>query len=201
MAMAVEVIVDTKAFHRLEIELKKIPKEMPGAMASALNRTLDYTATQISRIVSEEYVISKKDVKSTLKKKKASKSSLDAYITSKGRTLTLYHHFKVNPRYRGKKKYQIKVQVKRTGGKQPLSGDPKPFLPKAGAPKSKQQVFQRVGPERKPLVVLRSLSVPQMISNEGNLEKIQKLANDKLEERLAHEIKWRLEKAAAKGRV
>lgn len=193
--MSVNVIIDTKQVHRKAIELQKIPGQIPKATAQAMNRTIDHIYTQTSKEVRKDYAIKDKDVKSTLKKIKATPGRLGGAVISKGRTLTLYHHFRVSPTNPSKgKRYQVKVTVKK-GKPEILSSTPKPFIATANNAK---QVMRRVGAARKPVVVLRSLSVPQMVSNEQVMSNIQESAQKMLEKRMNHEISRRLEKAGAK---
>lgn len=194
--MAVELIVDIKSVNRVMVDLRNLPKEMPKAVMQAVNRTVDHVYTHTSREVRKEYAIKDKDVKSTLKKVKASPGKIEAGVISKGRTLTIYHHFRVSPKKPTPgKRYRVKVVIKK-GKMETIDTDPKPFIATAN---NATQVFKRTGPKRKPLVVLRSLSVPQMISNEQTYSRIQKLAGDMLEKRIEHEINRRLNKIGKGG--
>jgi hypothetical protein len=194
--MPVELIVDTKSFNSAIIKLKDVPKQIPKATAQALNRTVDFTFTQTSREVRKEYAVKDRDVKSTLKKNKATPSNLNAYVSSTGRTLTLYNHFNVSPKTpKTKRKYKVKVQIKK-GSKVAINSTPKPFIASA---KNSTQVFRRVGSARTPVVVLRSLSVPQMVSNKETFNRIQTKASEMLEKRIEHEINRRLEKLGGKS--
>lgn len=193
--MAVNLVVDTKAINRVAIDLREVPKEMPKAVMQAVNRTVDHVYTHTSREVRKEYAISDKDVKSTLKKVKASSRNAKAGVIATGRTLTLYNHFRVTPKQpKPGGRYKVKVAIKK-GKSQELKTNPKPFI--ASANRS-TQVFKREGPERTPVVVLRSLSVPQMIAHKDSFteagKRIQTLADKKLAERIEHEVNRRMEK-------
>lgn len=188
--MAVEIIVDAKSVQRAVIELKSFPAEMPKAIAPALNRTVDHMATLTSREVRKEYAIKSKDIMDTITKKKASPSNLSAGITSHGRTLTLYNHFRVSPKSPTGKKYKVKVAIKK-GKMQTIATEPKPFIASAN---NSTQVFKRTGKARTPIVVLRSLSVPQMVSNEATYARIQTQAAEMLEKRIDHEINRKIDK-------
>lgn len=189
-----DIFIDTKELKKITIELNKLPKQIPQATASALNRTLDFTATRIKKEVTAEYSVKSSDVSKTLKKKRASRSNLYAYIQSKGHTLSLAR-FPHSPRKYSKRAKVVMVQVKKSGGYKIVDTQPKAFVQAMG---KATNIWKRQGPGRYPVTILRTLSVPQMISNNETREKIQDAAAKKLQERVNHEIKWRLDKAASK---
>ncbi|TZE81998.1 phage tail protein [Calorimonas adulescens] len=191
------IIVDTKQLDRLTIELKGFEKEVGEAAYHALNRTIDHVITQVGRIVPKEYAIKANDVKESFKGgiKRPSKNDLTASITSKGHTLSLAHfpHSPQMPPASGRK-YKVKATIKR-GSRKLINTEPKPFIAPTGAKspdKVQYNVFRRLGKERLPITVIRTLSVPQMITNEKVAEQIQKAAQEKLDERLEHEITYRM---------
>lgn len=191
----INITVDTGELKRLIIGTKNFEKEVVGAIASALNRTVDFVNTRLGRIVTGIYAIKGADVKKTIRKYKAKKGQLSAALQSKGRPLSLTHfphkpETTVISRSLGVRhpKAQVKVKVKK-GSMQPMRVDPKAFLQKANG---STNIFKRVGDERKPIVVLKTLSIPQMITNETVGVDIQKLAQDKMNERLTHEVDFRL---------
>ncbi|HHW03409.1 MAG TPA: hypothetical protein GXX35_11495 [Thermoanaerobacterales bacterium] len=189
-----DLYIDTKELKQITIELNKLPKQIPQATAAALNRTLDFTATRIKKEVTAEYSVKSSDVSKTLKKKRASRSNLYAYIESKGHTLSLAR-FPHSPRKYSKRAKAVKVKVKKSGGYKTVNTQPKAFVQTMN---NATNIWKREGPGRHPVTMLRTLSIPQMISNEGTMKKIQDAAAKKLQERVNHEIKWRLDKAASK---
>lgn len=196
------IFVDTKQLNKIGIELKGFEKQMPGAVSSALNRTISHINTKVGKIVSTEYVVNQKDVKDALKRKKlAKKGELSASLMYVGSTLSLAH-FQFTPKApQGKKKYKVKVKIKRQEGKKVVSTDPRAFIATTGAlteEKTQYNVFRRIGDKRLPITVIRTLSIPQMIGN-GKVEvEVQEIANKKLNERIEHEINWRLDKIKKK---
>ena len=192
------IVVDTKQIDRLTIELKGFEKEVGESTYHALNRTIDQVITQVGRIVTKEYAIKTKDVKDSFNKgiKRPSKKNLNASLTSRGHTLSLAHfpHApKIPPQSR--RKYQVKVTIKRSTGRQTLKINPKAFIASTGAidsSKTLYNIFRREGEKRLPITVIRTLSIPQMITNEEVSEQIQTFAQEKLEERLEHEIEYRM---------
>jgi len=181
--------VDVRSLNRIVSGLSNFQKEMPGAISSSLNRTVDFMNTRVGKLVSGEYEISAKDVKKTIKKIKSSKGSLKAGIRSTGGTLT-FSHFKFTPKSPGKKG-KVKVRVKKKEGYKEINTAQKVFVQNITGV---TQLVTRAGSARLPIHILRSLSVPQMIGNEnvGNIVQVE--ASRKLEERVQHEIEYRLNK-------
>lgn len=199
------IFVDTKQLNKIAIELKSLEKEVPGAVASALNRTVDHINTNIARMVTQEYAIKVGDVKKTIKKNKASRGELSASLVSKGHTLS-FAHFPYTPKKLSRKK--VKVTIKRSSGKVSSKAG---FVAPTGAEsedKIQYNVFKRLGKFkiadkgshegewREMIAPIRTLSVPQMIGNVNIKAQIQEEAQKKLNERIEHEIAWRLDNAA-----
>ena len=78
---------------------------------------------------------------------------------------------------------QIRVEAQR--------GKPK-VLPRGF--KHKGQIFTRVGPGRYPIVHLKEISVPEMLSEDGRHELVEQVISETLSERLEHETKRLMEK-------
>lgn len=187
------IVIDTKQLDRLTIELKGFEKEVGEAAYHALNRTIDFVITQVGRIVPKEYAIKAQEVKDSFKGgiKRPSKGDLTASIISSGHTLSLAH-FPHSPQMPSvtKRSYKVKATIKR-GSRQTIRTEPKAFIASTGAKsadKVQYNIFRRLGEERLPITVVRTLSVPQMISNEKVSSEIQKTAQEKFGERLEHEI-------------
>lgn len=187
-----KLFIDTKQIDRLTFELKEFPEEVAIATYHALRRTMDQVVTQTGRIVTKSYSIKARDVKDSFKGgiKKPTKSDLSASLTSRGHTLSLVH-FSHTPKVQGNKKYKVKVTIKRDKGRQTVNTNPLPFIASTGAKSSEKiqyNFFRREGSSRLPIKVIRTLSVPQMISNAKVADQIQKAAAEKLNERHEHEI-------------
>jgi hypothetical protein len=187
-----DIFVDTKQLERLTFELKGFEEKVGKAAYHALNRTLDQVVTQVGRIVPKSYSIKAKEVKDSFKRgiKRPSKEDLTASITSYGSTLSLAH-FPHSPQAPSKRKYRVKVSIKKDKGRTAVNTSPLPFIASTGAKsadKTQFNVFRREGKSRLPITVVRTLSIPQMITNENVAEQIQKFATEKLNERLEHEI-------------
>lgn len=187
--MSSNAFIDGRDLKKVADQLKLVPKEIPGATASAINRTLDYTATQVKKEVTKVYAIKQGEVAATITKKKASKSDLNAYIQSKGRTIKL-SKFPFNPKSSSKRGRKVKVKVKKQEGYKTLNTSPSAFVQNIGG----INIWKRKGKKRFPVKVLSSLSVPQMVSSKEIMPIIEKKSAEKLQERVEHEIEWRLNK-------
>lgn len=186
--MSSKIIIDTSQLNRVVKGLEGFEKQMPGAAMAAVNRTLDHVNTKLGRIVIQEYNIKLGDIKKTITKNKANRGNLRAFIKSQGRPLT-FSHFRISQS--GKKVKKVKVKVKKTAGLKQVNTDPKAFVQTLGGNK---QVLKRKGVARFPVEVLRTLSIPQMIDSLNVSNQIQQEANNKLSERIDHEIQYRLKK-------
>lgn len=197
--MAKDVFIDTKTIETLAIELKGFEKEVGEATYHALNRTLDQVITQVGRIVPKIYAIKAKEVKDSFKGgiKRPTKSNLEASVASRGHTLSLAH-FPLTPSDPKLAKMleirygtPLKVKIKKSSGNKKIKTNPKCFLASTGtksADKIQYNVFKRSGKSRLPIAPVRTLSIPQMITNENIGDQVQDFATEKLNERLQHEI-------------
>lgn len=186
--MANNTFINDKEIKQIAIKLRGFPKQVPGATASALNRTLDYTATLTKKEVTNMYSIKQKEVNATLKKKRASKSSLNAHILSRGKTIAL-SKFPHNPKQYRPRNKKVKVKVKKQEGYKVIKTSPSAFVQTMNGG---THIWMRKGKERTPVKLLNTLSVPQMISNDEVINTIQSKSGEKLQERINHEIEWRL---------
>lgn len=186
-----EIEVDTKALKRVAVELFDVSKkDVPKAVVSALNRTIQMVGTDMKREAVKNYEIKAGDVQKTLKLKKATAGEMQAAAQSTGRPLGLFH-FKVKPRKATTNKQKsIKVKIKKTEGYKDIKTNPKSFIANHNA----LNVFRRVGKKRLPIKRLVTLSIPQMISSPVALKNIQHNAEVNLEKRINHEIEYRLSK-------
>lgn len=195
MGVSSGMYINRKNMHTLSISLQGLNNHTPKIMQRALNRTLDFTYTATIREVRDIYAIKRTDVAKTMIKHKASRSGLLAYIRSRGRLIAL-GNFPHNPSVYKPGNKIIKVKVKKSEGFKAIDaqdGTPKPFVQSIYSYESLQSgIYQRKDSRKFPVVSLRSISVPQMIGNEGVLNVIEKSASEKLQERINHELEWEL---------
>lgn len=193
------ISIDAEPLLKVAQELYKFPKEILPAMASAVNRTLDSTVTQVKKEAANEYTVKQKDIAKAIKKTRATKASLSAVAVASGGQVALYkfRHTPTSPPPKQRYKQPVKAQVKKSGGKQVvISEGNKAFVQWCnGFP----MIFARKkGAKRLPIKKLFSLSVPQMIADKndskGSLKRIQDRAQEMLEKRVNAEIEYRLKK-------
>lgn len=178
--MSVTVNVDQRMLEEVRSKLGDMSKKAPNAISSALNRAVTNVASNVSKEVRKEYVIKASDIKSTLTKTRATRTSLQAIVKSRGELVPL-DRFKVSPRtVQPKRKKPIKVAVKKDGLKETLGA----FV----ADISGIKVFKRTSKKRLPIDRLFGPSVPQMIGNEEIRKKINREGQDTFNNRLEHEI-------------
>lgn len=78
------ISIDAKEIEKAKILLENYPQQVKAAAASAINRTSAMVKTEVSKTIRKNYLISAKDIKSTLSIKRASRSKLTGMISSIG---------------------------------------------------------------------------------------------------------------------
>ncbi|MBN1071152.1 hypothetical protein DVV81_08210 [Clostridium botulinum] len=186
--MAINLKIDDSELKKAVSKLNNVPKEIPKATASAINRTLTFTRKRVNQEVRKTYNIKSAEVTKTLEIHKANASNLTASIISKGNRLTLGRFGRNTGNWTNGK--PVKVKVKKSGVKT-VNTSPKSFVT---ALTGNSHIVKRVSNKSYPIKVLHTLSVPQMISNQNISEKVQGEAGQKLQERINHEVEYRLSK-------
>ncbi len=186
--MANVIKIDDRELKKAVEKLSQFPKQMPKATSSAINRTITFANKRLKQEVRKEYSIKNEDIQKTIEIKKANPSMLSASIKSSDRRLTLQRFSKNLGVW--KKGKLIKVKVKKSGAKK-LNTTPKAF---ALTLNGNIHVAKREGKKQYPIKVLRTLSIPQMISNKKIAQIVQQETQEKLKERIEHEVNYRLSK-------
>ena len=193
MAGAMNVVID--GYEDVVNQISSMRRDS----AKVINRTIgDFRSRGpgwISKEVVKEYNIKKKDINETKKgvksvgKVRVGGVSMDNLeIHYKGKLLTPTH-FSMNPTSRpvDGRPYIVTAQIKKGEGRKALSR--KAFLAKSGKEGTAQIPFQRVGTARYPINPIKTVSVPQMITNETVAENIHKRINEELGKRLEHNLR------------
>lgn len=198
--MSIIIDFDTKkVINKAMKDLAKIPAEMPRVISRSINRAMDVGRTAISRDIRSRYAISHSDIKNVIDGVKkgttrATSKSLNSRMVIDGRPLTIYHHFNVTPRepkYGGRK---FKIRATIIKGRRMVVK--KAFIMNLrGTP----QVIIRQPKGKYPFKVVRTLGLPQMVSNKEVFKKIQVKMEDALAKRLDHEVDYALKKAGFRG--
>jgi hypothetical protein len=172
--------IDRNMLSDVQNRLGTMSNKAPQVISSALNRALTTVASNISKETRQDYNIKAADIKATLTKTKASRTSMNAIVKSKGNLIPL-DRFKVSPKkVSPKRKASIKIGVKKNGMKT-LSGA---FVADINGLK----VFRREGRKRLPIDRLFGPSVPQMLKSEDVRRRINEEGKDMFYRRLDHDI-------------
>lgn len=182
------IYCDTSDLSKLLKKVEDIlsPQSTHAAMASALNRTLTFVGAETKRQVQAEYAVTKSISKSVkMKKAKANHLVAEAMYTGKPIPLFVFKHSAPQNRYRS----PVTVTIKKSNGAQTHTGsNPAMFKSYSG----KKVSIRAAG--QKNIKTAYTLSIPQMVSSDDVYDVIAKKAEEKLYERLEHELKWRMSK-------
>lgn len=180
----------------VDFDWEKARKELEQISSKAqvaVNRTIgDFKKRApgwISQEIVKEYNIKKSDIDTQSKKSagsiKGNGAGLDTLqISYSGRVLTPIH-FSMTPKVRpdGKKKYRVRMKVKRSQRKKVLGNGV--FL----APTGNAWIpFHRTSDKRLPIEAVKTVSIPQMITNQNVERTIKERMNTELWKRLEHHI-------------
>ncbi len=201
--------IDTSEIDKLYKTLNYLPKELPAAIASSLNKTLTSTNSQLQKQISKKYNIEKKNLSGSKKYKseksnnlitikKANYKNMSAYIIVRGPVLTL-SRFLVSPKspvsFKGKTMRQIKkirrptVNVVRDKIAT-ITKKHNAFVAKNG---EHLAIFERT--DNGSISMLRTTSVAQMASDKDIAEEVSKHSETMLSKKIQQEIKYRIIKA------
>lgn len=189
--MAKEIICDTSDLERLIKGLEGILEDgtIRQCVAGALNDTLPHIAAQTKREVQAEYLITK-SIDKTLEKKKAKTSDLtaEARYTDKPLPLFVFKHSAPTSGNRSP------VKIARIAGKSKTVGYSSEG---EGVFKTKnyrhKKIMVRAAGQRN-IRTAYSVSIPQMVANDGVYEAIAKDAEPFIYRRLEYRINKRLDK-------
>lgn len=188
--------IDTSKLKKLMNEFNGFEDQVGEATVRTLNSTIKSTLNRACVLVSKEYSVDKDDVKKTFYNgiKFPTSSNLNASLTSKGHRLS-FAHFPFSPEtdIRAKKgesifKSAVFVEIKLKKG--PILSK-KGFVASTGAKSADKvqfNVFRRLGKERFPIAPIRTLSIPQMITNEKINDKIGQWVAKSFEKKIDTEM-------------
>ncbi len=173
--------INSEAIERAETLLAGIPKGAERAFSNAINRAVTYSKTKALKEVRKVYTVKQSDLneKSATKVQKASTGNLAGYVSFSGYKLPLYK-FQVTPKEPRKGK-KVKATVMKGGGTTFDSA----FIADLG---HGMGVFERITSRRYPTEQIMGLSTGQMVQNEVIIEQLEKEAEEKVNERVMHEI-------------
>lgn len=191
---AMNVVIEN--YRELVNDINNIEKQSKKAVQRTISDFKSRGPGWVSQEIVKEYNIKKKDINEAKKSvskggnriKIAGTSVDNLSILYQGRLLTPTH-FGMKPASRPAKNraYAVTAQIKKSGGRKSLGRSV--FLAPSGSVGTKQIPFQRKGNARLPIDVIKTVSVPQMVTNQKVSEQIQKRINTELGKRLDHHLK------------
>lgn len=176
----IEITSDT--IERVETLLAGVPKGAERAFSNAINRGLSHTKTQAFKQVKAVYAVKQSALNgaTVTRLQKANTGTLEGYISFSGVKLPLYQ-FNVSPKAR-KKSQHVKAGL--------LKGSWTVFEDAFIAQMNSGHIgiFEREGSARLPISQFMGLSGAQMVGNDEIVEKVTQSAQEKINERVKHEI-------------
>lgn len=182
--------------------LKNAKGKAPSALSNAINRAAQNVKSNMAKLAAARYLVKQKDVKPTITQTKSSKDTLSAEVVSHAQSKIDLYKFKTNPSKPKPKSPPdfYKSQVLKDSGLKELSGSQdrsKAFVAQMAS--GHVGVFERQLDARRsspragrktdqPIVELMGLSIPSMIGQKDNVEKIRQEGEKTLKDRLDHEI-------------
>lgn len=154
------ITIDVKGLQEGLVKIDALSGETKRATSKAINTAIPKIRNAIVDKTTQDYFISKANVKKTIDVKRANPSGLSAFIRSKGRPVALTK-FRVTPKRPPKRKGRtVKAQVMRNGGGGTI---PNAFI--ARMENGHIGVMYRKGPERYPIGQFHGPAVPSMLKN------------------------------------
>ncbi len=206
--MSNAIYANTEQLDKIAGLLQGYPKEAVRTMNSVLGRVADTVRVEAARQIPKVFGAPKNEIRSALDSKQrkvitimgaSGEGSVSVAVLGRSLTLTRFQHSPSSPEAKNgkkRKKYKAKIKIYRDKGLIPLrpilgvDGKNKPvFLMPNGA--GKYLFARRTGiakGSKGEVKVLRSLSIPQMITNERVGPVIVEKVNHTIFTRLEHEL-------------
>lgn len=154
------VTIDVKGLREGLVKIDALSGETKRATSKAINTAIPKIRNTIVDKTTQDYFISKANVKKTIDVKRANPSGLSAFIRSKGGPVALTN-FRVTPKRPPKRKGRtVKAQVMRNGGGGTI---PNAFIARMGS--GHIGAMYRKGADRYPIGQFHGPAVPSMLKN------------------------------------
>lgn len=154
------VTIDVKGLREGLVKIDALSGETKRATSKAINTAIPKIRNTIVDKTTQDYFISKANVKKTIDVKRANPSVLSAFIRSKGGPVALTK-FRVTPKRPPKRKGRtVKAQVMRNGGGGTI---PNAFIARMGS--GHIGAMYRKGADRYPIGQFHGPAVPSMLKN------------------------------------
>ena len=174
--------ITSETIERVETLLAGVPKGAERAFSNAINRGLSHTKTQAFKQVKAVYAVKQSALNEATKTRvqRASSGNLAGYVSFSGVKIPLYK-FSVSPKEPGKKQ-KVRAGVMKGGGA--VFEDAFIARMKSGH----TGIFERITSKRFPIEEKMGLSAAQMVQRETIIDQLTQEAQEKVDERLKHEI-------------
>lgn len=154
------ITIDVKGLQEGLVKIDALSGETKRATSKAINTAIPKIRNAIVDKTTQDYFISKANVKKTIDVRKANPSGLSAFIRSKGGPVALTK-FRVTPKRPPKRKGRtVKAQVMRNGGGGTI---PNAFIARMGS--GHIGAMYRKGADRYPIGQFHGPAVPSMLKN------------------------------------
>lgn len=154
------VTIDVKGLQEGLVKIDALSGETKRATSKAINTAIPKIRNAIVNKTTQDYFISKANVKKTIDVRKAKPSGLSAFIRSKGGPIALTK-FRVTPRRPPKRRGRtVKAQVMRNGGGGTI---PNAFIARMGS--GHIGAMYRKGADRYPIGQFHGPAIPSMLKN------------------------------------
>ena len=154
------VTIDVKGLREGLVKIDALSGETKRATSKAINTAIPKIRNTIVDKTTQDYFISKANVKKTIDVKRATPSGLSAFIRSNGGPVALTK-FRVTPKRPPKRKGRtVKAQVMRNGGGGTI---PNAFIARMGS--GHIGAMYRKGADRYPIGQFHGPAVPSMLKN------------------------------------
>lgn len=174
--------ISAETMERVEALLAGVPRGAERALSNAVNRALGSTKTKAFKEARQTYAVRQGDLSgaTVTRVQKASTGSIAGYISFSGVKLPLYK-FNVSPKVQTKSRH-IKAGLMK--GSWTIFQDA--FV--AQMDSGHIGIFERETSKRFPIGQIMGLSGAQMVGNGEVIENLSREAQEKVNERLEHEI-------------
>lgn len=167
------------------------PLEVKRALASALNRTATKARTATSVYIRKEYAVKAADVKRTISIGKANAQLLESHVQSEGKPM------KVSAFVTSQTAKGVTVRIKKAGKRKLI----KSAFKLTGKVRARGEYVGGVfkpSDEREPAHSLLTLAIPTAMASDFVTDRLKALAEDFLPKRFAHELDFRIARAAGR---
>jgi hypothetical protein len=184
-----DVRIGTESLKSAQEILRTLGDRAVKALVPAVNRAVKSARAEAGRAITERYAISSKEAKAQLEVDRATYSAPVGTLRARGETLKLtdFPHRPISPGTGGPGKPSLRAEIKRGQWKK----IPGAFVAPIGG---KNRVMARRGKARGAMFEMAALPVPTMFGMVR--ERVEQYALEIFEQRLAHEIRRQIEKAA-----